>query len=105
MKRLALTVFTLWAPLAGAQTMYKCVDAQKRITYSNTTCEKQGLKDAGPVADRTTPVPGVPAAAPSSSKTAPRPAEKASTAERDEFDTRGTTQVKPVVPLLERAVK
>ena len=38
-------------------TMYKCVDAQRRVTYSNITCEKQGLQDGGPVADRTTSMP------------------------------------------------
>ena len=42
---------------AAAQTIYKCIDAQRRITYSNESCDKQGLKDAGPVPDRVTTMP------------------------------------------------
>jgi len=41
----------------AAQTTYKCTDDYRRVTYSNVPCEKQGLKDAGPVADRTTSMP------------------------------------------------
>ena len=44
-------------PAAALAQTYKCVDAQKRVTYSNTTCDKQGLRDAGPVADRVMTVP------------------------------------------------
>ena len=51
----------LWSAAGAAQTMYKCVDDEKRVTYSNLTCAKQGLKDAGPVADRTTTMPFAPA--------------------------------------------
>lgn len=53
----------LWAASGAAQTAasttttYKCADEQRRITYSNVPCEKQGLRDAGPVADRTTSMP------------------------------------------------
>ena len=47
----------LWAAAAPAQTMYKCVDDRRQLTYSNIPCEKQGLKDAGPVADRVTSMP------------------------------------------------
>ena len=54
-------LLVLWSAICGAQTMYKCVDAQKSVTYSNIACEKQGLKDAGPVADRTTTMPFAPA--------------------------------------------
>ena len=60
--------------------MYKCQDAQRRVTYSNITCEKQGLQDAGPVADRTTSLPFTepPKAAPSKPvPTPPLPAEPA----------------------------
>ena len=46
-----------WAPGSAAQTMYKCVDEQRRVTYSNIACEKQGLNDAGPVAARVTSLP------------------------------------------------
>jgi hypothetical protein len=37
---------------------YKCRDRAGKITYSNSTCESQGLKSAGPVRDRTTVIPG-----------------------------------------------
>ncbi|HTP62895.1 MAG TPA: DUF4124 domain-containing protein [Burkholderiales bacterium] len=57
--RATFCLFLTLAPAAaGAQTLlYKCVDAQKAVTYSNITCEKQGLKDAGTVADRVTSMP------------------------------------------------
>ncbi len=38
--------------------MYKCMDEQRQVTYSNITCQKQGLKDAGTVtSDRVTTMP------------------------------------------------
>ena len=40
-----LLVLSIWSAAGAAQTMYKCSDAQRRITYSNETCEKQGLID------------------------------------------------------------
>jgi uncharacterized protein DUF4124 len=55
--RAGILLLCLWAPVCAAQTMYKCTDSQRRITYSNEACEKQGLKDAGPVVDRTTSMP------------------------------------------------
>ncbi len=58
MRAFILVLLWFWSAAAMAQTiMYKCTDAQKRITYSNETCEKQGLKDAGTVADRVTSMP------------------------------------------------
>lgn len=56
MRTILLIALTALPAVALAQT-YKCVDAQNKITYSNTPCEKQGLKDAGPVADRLMTVP------------------------------------------------
>jgi hypothetical protein len=44
-------------PASALAQTYKCIDEQKRITYSNTACDKQGLKDAGPVTDRVMTVP------------------------------------------------
>ena len=67
-------VLLLWAASGAAQTMYKCVDEQRRITYSNITCEKQGLKDGGPVADRTTSMPFTEPAKPPTVKLTPPPA-------------------------------
>ena len=63
--RNSFVLFLMLAATAGtAQTMYKCVDAQQRVTYSNIPCEKQDLKDAGPVVDRSTTMPFVPAQKP-----------------------------------------
>jgi Domain of unknown function (DUF4124) len=51
-------ILMLWAAAAPAQTMYKCVDDQQKVTYSNISCAKQGLKDAGTVTtDRVTTLP------------------------------------------------
>ena len=99
----AILLLCLWAPVGAAQTMYKCTDAQRRITYSNETCEKQGLKDAGTVADRVTTMPFTEPPKPASRKDAakaPAPREKG-----DEEADRGGTQLKPVVPLLEKLSK
>jgi len=40
-----------------AADLYKCRDQAGRITYSSSACEKQGLKPAGAIRDRTTVVP------------------------------------------------
>jgi len=90
-----------WAPSSAAQTMYKCLDAQRRITYSNLTCEKQGLKDAGPVADRVTSMPFAPA-----QKPAPRAEPVKPPAARDEAEVgRDGAQIKPVSPLIDKLLK
>jgi hypothetical protein len=95
-------VLTIWSATSAAQTMYKCTDAQQRITYSNETCEKQGLKDAGIVPDRVTTVPFTEPPKPASRKDAAKaPAPR----EGDEEAGRGGAQVKPVVPLLEKLSK
>ena len=57
MRALLLLLLCAWAPIGAAQTMYKCLDESRRITYSNVPCDKQGLKDGGAVADRTTTMP------------------------------------------------
>ena len=46
MRTFLLALLAALPASALAQT-YKCIDEQKRITYSNTACDKQGLKDAG----------------------------------------------------------
>jgi hypothetical protein len=68
-------------PATGLAQTYKCADAQKRITYSNTACDKQGLKDAGPIADRVMTVPAA-----EMPKSAPRrePAKAAPPTEKQE---------------------
>lgn len=96
-------LFPLFALPAQAQTMFKCKDGRGQTTYSNETCAKQGLTDAGPVADRTTVMPFT---------AAPRPAARDATkdaARKD--DPRNDPEalrpgpaatVKPVVPLTDR---
>jgi hypothetical protein len=90
-----LLLLWMWAPVGAAQTqsqtMYKCADAQGRITYSSDACEKLGLKDTGPMVDRVTSMPFAPPPKPGAS--APKDTE------------RGGTQVKPVVPLLDKILK
>ena len=54
---LAALALAFCAAPAAAQTMFKCVDDRRQVTYSNLACDKQGLKDAGPVSDRTTTMP------------------------------------------------
>jgi hypothetical protein len=97
-----LLLLWLWSATGAAQTMYKCTDAQRRITYSNEPCDKQGLKDAGPVADRVTSMPF----------TAPQPAARKDSAKapapRSQDDAeagRGAAQVKPAGPLIENLLK
>jgi len=116
MRVMGFLLLGLWSAAGLAQTMYKCVDAQRRITYSNITCEKQGLKDAGPVADRTTSMPFTalpkPAAAPlkpapgaeppgGAAKTAVPPA----STDEAEAGRGGAVQIKPVNPLIEKLLK
>ena len=94
-----------WAVAGLAQTMYKCIDDQRRLTYSNITCEKQGLKDAGPVADRTTSMPFTP---PKPAPSAERPdnVKPPAVAAADQAETgRIAARVKPVSPLIEKLAK
>jgi len=88
----ALLLLTV-SSAAMAQTTYKCTDEQRRITYSNTSCEKQGLRDAGPVADRTTSMPFT------EPPKKPAPGKPAAQGELP------TTKLQPVNPLIEKAVK
>jgi hypothetical protein len=99
--RMALfAILACWSAVGMAQTMYKCLDVRQRVTYSSEPCEKLGLKDAGPVVDRTTTMPLGPT--PGSIKpAAPKPP-----AAKDDIEAvqRGS-QIKPVVPLLEKLAK
>ena len=54
MRGALFAILALWAAHGAAQTTFKCIDEQKRVTYTNTPCDKQGLAGAGPVSDRTT---------------------------------------------------
>ena len=52
------------AVLAQGSTMYRCMDKDKRVTYSNVSCDKQGLTNSGVVVDRTSNVSMPPLATP-----------------------------------------
>jgi len=79
MRVVAFLLLWSWAVAGLAQatqaapTTYKCLDAQRRVTYSNITCEKQGLQDGGPVAERTTSMPFTEPPKPAPSKPAVTP--------------------------------
>lgn len=110
MRGLALTALLAAAGIAPcmlpvqAQTMYKCLDASRRVTYSNITCDKQGLNSAGTVEERVTSMPFTappkPAAAPAGVSAAPRPQ-----AQNDAEVGGPAAQIKPVVPILEKLAK
>ena len=109
MQVLLLLLLSAWAPIGAAQTTYKCLDDNRRVTYSNVPCDKQGLRDGGAVADRTTTMPLGPLPKPPASAAAKGPASpdaKDAKGSRDEVETiqRGA-QIKPVVPLLEKLSK
>lgn len=101
MRAALLAILLCWATTGAAQTTYKCTDTQRRITYSNEACDKQGLTDAGKVADRVTTMPFTPPPKPAATSAAAKPP-----ASKDDVETvqRGT-QIKPVVPLLEKLAK
>ena len=74
---LACLLLTICAAPAQAADSYKCKDARGGIVYSNETCEKQGLRDAGPVRERLTTMPAVsPTGKPPPSKEEKKPEEK-----------------------------
>jgi hypothetical protein len=98
-----LLFLSLWSAAGAAQTMYKCIDARQRITYSSEACEKLGLKDAGPVADRTTTMPFVPAQKSASRTETARPPAARDGDGAESGD--GGAQVKPVVPMPEKLSK
>ena len=103
-----LAILALWSASAAAQTMFKCTDAQKRITYSNEACDKQGLKDAGKVADRVTSMPFTPAPKPAAQKDAARAPEAPAARGKDDEEagrSSGGTQIKPVNPLIDKLLK
>ncbi len=81
--------------------MYKCLDGQRRVTYSNIACDKQGLSDAGPVADRVT---SMPFTAPPKPRPAAAPGKPPGMANEAEVGG-AAAQVKPVVPLIEKLAK
>ena len=98
----AFLCLVLYAAAGAAQTTFKCVDERRKITYSNIPCEKQGLKDGGAVAERTTTLPMAPA------RKAAAPAPPAAAAAKGDSEigpTPSPAQVKPVNPLIEKLLK
>ena len=97
-----MAFLALLAGTSAAQTMYKCTDAQRRITYSNEACDKQGLQDAGKVPDRVTSMPFTPPPKPTAQKGAAKA--PAAQGKDDEVAGRGagSTQIKPVNPVIEK---
>jgi hypothetical protein len=93
-----------WAGAGEAQTMYKCMDGQNRVTYSNIPCEKQGLREGGPVADRVTSMPFTAPPAPKAAA-GTLPTVKLPVPADESEAGRGATQAKPVVPLIEKLAK
>lgn len=103
MRATCVALLWLWTATATAQTMYKCTDSQRRITYSNEACEKQGLTDAGKVADRVTSMPFTAPPKPAAGKDA---AKAPAPPRNDGADgVRGGTQIKPANPLIEKILK
>ncbi len=100
-----LLAMAMWTAPAAAQTMYKCLDGNRRVTYSNETCAKQGLTDAGQVADRVTTLPFTqppkPAAGALPTVRVPVPAEDETKGAREGSGPR----IKPASPLIEKLAK
>ena len=85
MRTPSFLVLMLWAAAAPAQTMYKCVDDRRQLTYSNIPCEKQGLKTDGTVtSDRVTTMPLGPTPMPTQKLSPPLEPPKAEKTEKAE---------------------
>jgi hypothetical protein len=52
--KLALAVFAAAASSVASAQVVKCTDNAANITYTNIPCERQGLREAGPVRERLT---------------------------------------------------
>ena len=103
MRSVSFLVLLLWAATVPAQTMYKCRDDRRQLTYSNIPCEKQGLKTDGTVtADRVTTMPAGPAAMPTQKLKPPVEMPKAN--KDGEVEHTGP-QLKPASPLIEKLAK
>ena len=83
------------SPTTPMTPMFKCLDERRQVTYSNVACEKQGLRDGGQVADRTTVMPF----------TEPPKPKAAATGKPVAPGEPPTTKLQPVNPLIEKAVK
>ncbi len=85
----------------AAQPVFKCLEG-KSVTYSNTPCEKLGLKAAGEVPDRVTTLPsGAPSMAAGAGPAKP----PAGAVPGNEVDLPKTSTTRPVNPLIEKLAK
>jgi hypothetical protein len=101
---IAGTLLAAWVGTCPAETIFKCKDAHGDVTYSNIGCDKQGLKDGGVVAERTSTLPAIPTGAAKMPPPA-RDAKAGSAGGENEPESKGSAQVKPVNPLVERLLK
>jgi hypothetical protein len=107
-----ILVVSLFSCAAAAQSpaptaptpMVKCADARGGITYSNVPCDKQGLKEVGQVADRTTVMPLGPAPKPAAVQ-APTAKDAPRKDDPENLRPRGPGQATPATPLLEKLSK
>jgi nucleoid-associated protein YgaU len=83
----------LFMSAAGVQAaeLTKCVDAAGKVTYSSEACEKQGLKPAGPIKERTTVLPAQ----------SPPPDKKEAAGE----ERKPAATVQPINPLIQQLLK
>jgi len=101
---LGAAVGVLTGTSAQAAELSKCLDRKGQVTYSSERCEAQGLKSAGPIRERTTVIPGVPAAA--RREPAREGGAKDAAAKDAGGELRGSpVQIKPVNPLVEKLLK
>jgi hypothetical protein len=99
---LAVILVLLVPGAAAAQTVFKCMDGRS-VTYSNTPCEKLGLKTVGEVADRVTTLPAI-RPAPAAAK-APSAAAPGNVVSGNEVDVPKASAIRPVNPLMEKLAK
>jgi hypothetical protein len=89
---------------ATAQSVFKCRQGNA-VTYSNTPCEKLGLKSGGEVRDRITTVPGTkPQSAPAAAHGAGGKLPPG-TIPGNEIDMPKSSTIKPVNPMIEKLLK
>ena len=65
-------ILILLLPVAAQADMYKCLDNAGHVTYTNSLCSKNGLKEAKLIPPPPTPAVDIPVALPPSAKLAAR---------------------------------
>lgn len=86
----------------AAQTVFKCLEGRS-ITYSNTPCEKLGLKQGGEIQDRVTTIPATKLAP---AKDAGGSGKRPPTAKSEnDVDMSKSSTLKPLNPLIEKLAR